>query len=61
MNSADKDKFDERNYVEKPLLGQLACLSWEIIGLTGEKQTPEAVVRKFRITATDGKRYNTWH
>ena len=33
-------RLDERNHVEKPLLDQLAGLGWEIIDLTGMKQTP---------------------
>ena len=32
-------KLDERNHVEKPLLDQLSGLDWEVIDLTGKKQT----------------------
>lgn len=37
-------KLDERNHVEKPLLGQLAGLGWEIIDLDS-KQHPGATYR----------------
>jgi len=33
-------KLDERNHVEKPLLEQLAGLSWNILDLTDKTQTP---------------------
>ena len=33
-------RIDERDHVEKPLLGQLAGLGWEVIDLTDTKQTP---------------------
>ena len=33
-------RLDERNYVEKPLLDQLAGLGWEVIDLTDMKQPP---------------------
>ena len=38
-------KLDERDHVEKPLLDQLLGLGWEVIDLTGKKQTPGATYR----------------
>ena len=38
--------LDERNHVEKPLLDQLSGLSWEVIDLTGMKQTLAATHRE---------------
>jgi len=44
-NTANQIKLDERNHVEKPLLGQLHGLGWEIIDLTDEKQIPAHTFR----------------
>lgn len=45
MSNLDKTpehiKIDERNHVEKPLLTQLAGLSWEILDLELRQQTPQ--------------------
>ena len=49
-NTANQIKLDERNHVEKPLLGQLHGLGWEIIDLTDEKQIP---VHTFRDSFTE--------
>jgi len=38
-------KMDERNHVEKPLLGQLAGLGWEILDLDN-KQHPDDAYRE---------------
>ena len=46
MKASDTYQLDERNYVEKPLLDQLAGLGWEIIDLTDEKQTPGHTFRE---------------
>ena len=46
MSSKNKYKLDERNHVEKPLLGQLAGLGWDIIDLTDEKQKPSDTFRE---------------
>lgn len=40
MKQADKNKLDERNHVEKPLLDQLSGLGWEIIDMTDMPQAP---------------------
>ena len=49
MTSRGKDsqriKLDERNHAEKPLLGQLACLIWEILDLDN-KQHPGDTYRE---------------
>ncbi|MDE3001318.1 MAG: hypothetical protein OXU79_19755 [Gemmatimonadota bacterium] len=42
-------KLNERNHVEKPLLDQLAGLGWEVIDLTGRKQTPADTHRESYI------------
>ena len=39
-------KLDERSHVEKPLLDQLEGLGWEVIDLTGMKQTPADTSRE---------------
>ena len=38
--SREPFRLDERNHIERPLLDQLAGLSWEVIDLTDMKQTP---------------------
>ena len=38
-NSHQAIGLDERNHVEEPLLDQLAGLGWEVIDLTGKRQT----------------------
>ncbi len=40
-------KIDERNYVEKPLLDQLAGLGWEIIDLDGQQRPADTYRHSF--------------
>ena len=60
-------KLDERNHVEKPLLDQLSGLGWEIIDLTGERQTPAQTHREnftdvvmSRVLREQVKKINPW-
>ena len=41
----DPIRIDERNYVEKPLLDQLAGLGWEIIDLDNKQHPPTVIAR----------------
>jgi len=39
MNRSGKIYLEERNHVEKPLMGQLASLGWEILDLDNKQHT----------------------
>ena len=40
-------KIDERNYVEKPLLDQLAGLGWDVIDLDGQQRPADTYRHSF--------------